>query len=94
MGTVGHMPKGDLLVARKVCRSDMEGALRAIFSGPSNSRRTAPMFVGLIERKAWARRPPHFTETACAAHWPFNSDAAACFGRREFSRLAKNTALK
>ena len=30
----------------------MEGALCAIFSGPSSSRKTAPMFAGLIERKA------------------------------------------
>ena len=53
MGTVGHMPKGDLLVARRVCRSDMAGALYAIFNGSLSSRQTAPMFVGLIERKAW-----------------------------------------
>ena len=31
----------------------MKGALCAIFSGSSSSRKTAPMFVGLIERKAW-----------------------------------------
>ena len=39
MGTVGHMPKGGLLVARRVCRSDVEGTLCAIFSGPSSSRK-------------------------------------------------------
>ena len=94
MGTVGHIPKGDLLVARRVCRSDMAGALCAIFNGSLSSRQTAPMFVGLIERKAWG-----------AAATAFHRDRRRCalansiltrpvFGRHELNRLAKSIALK
>jgi hypothetical protein len=53
MGTVGHMPKGDLLVARRVCRSDMEGAPIRDFQRTLELAQNSTMFVGLIERKAW-----------------------------------------
>jgi hypothetical protein len=68
----------------------MEGGVCATFSGPSSSRKTAPMFVGLIERKAWGRGSPRPLSLRIGQ---FNSDAAACFGRHKFNRLA-NTALK
>jgi hypothetical protein len=88
------MPKGDLLVARRVCRSDMEGSRCAIFNGSSSSRKTAPMFVGLIERKAW--------DAATALHrdrrrWALANSILtrpACFGCHEFNGLAKSIALK
>jgi hypothetical protein len=89
------MPKGDLLVARRVCRSDMEGALCAIFNGSSSSRKTAPMFVRRIERMPLGAAAHGISPRPQALGiGQFNSDTAGLFRPPRVNKLAKNIALK
>lgn len=88
--------KGDLLVARRVCRIDMEDGPHARFSADPRARpKQRRRLRGSIKPKAGRTTATAFHRDRRLGHWPGSIlTRLTCFRRHEFNNRARNIALE